>query len=149
MKNITILAGTLLFASLTSTCTLTMAQESQTTIKKAPIAKTSPSSGQEMFNEYCAVCHGKDAKGNGPATAALTVPPADLTTLEKRHGGVFPSHYVATVLQNGVQEAKAHGSKAMPVWGPLFGSISGGISSGLVQLRINNLTQYIESLQEK
>jgi mono/diheme cytochrome c family protein len=51
------------------------------TIKRVPIANTGSSSGKDMFDSYCAVCHGKDAKGNGPAATAMKTPPADLTTL--------------------------------------------------------------------
>ncbi len=47
--------------------------------------------GKVMFKQYCAACHGSDAKGHGPARAALKVPAADLTTLAKRHGGEFPT----------------------------------------------------------
>ena len=36
--------------------------------------------GKAMFKQYCAACHGMDAKGHGPARAALKVPAADLTT---------------------------------------------------------------------
>lgn len=149
MKSLATWAGVLLFALLFSTATLTMAQQSQTTIKKTPIQTTSAVSGEEMFNSYCAACHGKDAKGNGPATPALKVPPPDLTTLAQRHGGKFPADYVTTVLRNGVEEAKAHGSKDMPIWGPLFGSIAGGVASTEVTQRIYNLSHYIESLQAK
>jgi mono/diheme cytochrome c family protein len=150
MKSLATRAGVLLFALLFSTATLTMAQQSQTTVKKTTIPRTSAASGEEMFNTYCAVCHGKDAKGNGPAAAALKVPPDDLTTLAQRHGGKFPADYVATVLRSGVQEAKAHGSKDMPIWGPLFASLgNGSTASPEVAQRIHNLSQYIESLQAK
>src|SRR5208282_5758434 len=146
MKSLATRAGVLLLAFLFPTATLTMAQESQTTIKKTTIPRTSAASGAEMFNTYCAVCHGKDAKGNGPAAAALKVPPADLTTLAQRHGGKFPGDYVATVLRSGVQEAKAHGSKDMPIWAPLFASLgNGSVASPEVAQRIHNLSQYIES----
>ena len=117
------------------------------TIKKAPIEQTSPASGAEMFKAYCAVCHGKDAKGDGPAALDLKVQPPDLTTLAKRHDGKFPDSYVATVLRNG-PKAPAHGTPEMPVWGPLFSSISGG-DQGLVNLRISNLVSYLKSLQVK
>jgi len=56
-------------------------------IKQVPIANTPSSSGKDMFDTYCAVCHGKDAKGNGPAANAMKTPPADLTTLAKGNGG--------------------------------------------------------------
>lgn len=39
-------------------------------VKHISISKTSSTSGKEMFNTYCAVCHGLDGKGNGPATPA-------------------------------------------------------------------------------
>jgi len=37
-------------------------------------------SGQEIFNQHCAMCHGTDGRGNGPAAAALNPPPADFNT---------------------------------------------------------------------
>jgi mono/diheme cytochrome c family protein len=116
-------------------------------IKKAPIEQTSAASGAEMYKAYCAVCHGKDAKGDGPAAADLKVPPPDLTTLAKRHDGKFPDSYVSTVLRNGAK-APAHGTAEMPVWGPLFSTISGG-DQAQVTLRISNLTRYLKSLQVK
>jgi hypothetical protein len=42
----------------------------------------------------------------------------------------------------------AHGSKDMPIWGNLFWHMSQG-HEGEVQLRVANLTNYIESLQAK
>lgn len=123
-------------------CSNTQAQE----VKKEPIGMTSPASGSEMFNSYCAPCHGKDAKGNGPAATALKNPPANLTQLAKKNGGKFPADHVATVLRSGV--AGAHGSVDMPVWGPLFSTVSGKDQS-IVQMRISNLIHYLESVQEK
>jgi len=58
-------------------------QKPSVTVKHVPIAKTSATSGKEMFISYCAVCHGKDGKGAGPAVAALKATPADLTALAK------------------------------------------------------------------
>jgi len=119
----------------------------QTEIKHVPAVRTSASSGQEMFVNYCAVCHGKDGKGAGPATGALKVPPADLSVLSKNNGGKFPSAHVATVLREGL-ESKSHGSKEMPIWGPIFRQTSQGHVSE-VELRIANLSKYVESLQVK
>ena len=34
--------------------------------------------GADLYAENCAVCHGEDGEGNGPAAAGLEVPPADL-----------------------------------------------------------------------
>ena len=44
-----------------------------------PYAATSVEHGARLFAESCALCHGADGKGDGPAAAALTVRPADLT----------------------------------------------------------------------
>ena len=35
--------------------------------------------GATLFPEHCAVCHGTDARGDGPAAKTLPVPPANLT----------------------------------------------------------------------
>jgi mono/diheme cytochrome c family protein len=116
-------------------------------VQKAPIQPTSPASGKEMFEQYCAVCHGRDAKGNGPAASDLKTPPADLTTLTKRNGGKFPSDKVSTVLRFGVP-TKAHGTSDMPTWGPLFRRVSGS-DEAQVDMRISNLLHYLETLQQK
>jgi len=128
-------------------CSAGLLQAQEKTVKKAPIQNTSPVSGEEMFKTYCAACHGKDAKGAGPATPDLKTTPPDLTTLAKRHDGKFPEDYVTNVLRNGVK-APAHGSSDMPVWGPLFAKVSGEDQS-IVNMRISNLVRYLESLQAK
>ena len=120
------------------------AQDKQ--IKKAPIQPAPANSGSEMFKQYCAACHGTTGKGDGPAASALKQPPANLTTLTKRHDGKFPEDYVANVLRNGVK-APAHGDAEMPVWGPLFSSMDQ--NEAVVNLRIGNLTKYIKSIQAK
>ena len=118
----------------------------ETKIKKVPIKHTAADSGDEMYKEYCAACHGRTGKGDGPVVAALKTAPADLTMLARNHGGQFPAEHVQSVLSMGVVEA-GHGSKEMPIWGPLFGSIGGGVASPVVKLRIANLTDYIKSIQ--
>ena len=45
--------------------------------------------GASLYRAYCAVCHGEDAKGNGPMTKSLKSLPPDLTRLFARNGGVF------------------------------------------------------------
>ncbi len=124
----------------------TRAQDTAKTIKKEPIPMTSGASGEEMFNTYCAVCHGKSGKGDGPAASEFKTLPANLTILAKNNNGTFPEAYVAEVIRTGPREAKAHGSKDMPVWGKLFESMGDDAS---VKLRIHNLSSYIETLQAK
>lgn len=151
MKRIGLLAAILLASSgLVAWSNEAKAPAGQKKIKRVDIKGTSASSGQEMFKEYCAVCHGKEAKGNGPAASELKVRPPDLTTLAKRNDGKFPADRVVSILKFGA-EAPAHGQADMPIWGPLFKSLQGTASGGdaQVQQRIANLTHYLESLQAK
>jgi mono/diheme cytochrome c family protein len=127
------------------TCTTAAQDQTQKVIQHTTIKPTSPSSGEEMYKAYCAVCHGRDAKG--PAASALKVPPADLTQLSKNDGGKFPALKVTSAIR-GENDLPAHGSKEMPVWGSLFWNMSRGQESE-VQQRVANLTKYIESLQAK
>ena len=123
------------------------AQESKTTVKREAAPMTSPSSGKEMFMSYCASCHGKSAKGDGPASHALKQLPADLTTLTQRNGGKYPLNKVTAILR-GETQLMAHGDQEMPVWGPVFWRMSQGHEEQ-VQMRIANLNRYLESVQEK
>ena len=100
-----------------------------------------------MYNNYCAVCHGKDGKGNGPAADALKAAPSNLTTLSSKNGGKYPSMKVASIIR-GDDAVPAHGSKEMPVWGKLFYSMSEGHEAEVLQ-RVANLNHYVESLQTK
>src|ERR1035437_5872165 len=104
-------------------------------------------SGKQMFIQYCAACHGLDAKGNGPARASLKLPAADLTTLAKRHEGTFPEDFVIKVLQFG-PGFTAHGSSDMPTWGPIFRYMD-NYNQAAVQKRVKNLCNYLTSLQVK
>ena len=117
------------------------------TVKHVPITDAPSNSGKEMFNSYCAVCHGKDGKGNGPAAPAMKTPPTDLTLLAQKNAGKYPAAHVAAVIK-GQAITPSHGSQDMPVWGPLFSSISQGHESQ-VQQRTANLVAYIETLQAK
>ena len=96
---------------------------------------------------YCAVCHGRNGKGGGPAADALKVAPANLTLLSQKNNGKFPANHVTSILR-GEASLSAHGSQEMPVWGPIFWKMSHG-NAGEVQQRIANLSKYIESLQVK
>lgn len=116
-------------------------------VKHAPVPQTSAASGKQMFEAYCASCHGATGKGDGPAAGALKSLPADLTMLSEKSGGKFPTDRVYSILR-GQATVEAHGNRDMPVWGPVFWHMSQGRESE-VQQRIANLAHYIESLQAK
>ena len=100
-----------------------------------------------MFDTYCAVCHGKDAKGGGPAAAALKKAPADLTRISARNGGSFPDVNVKRFIE-GLDQVAAHGTRDMPMWGELFRSLDGASNSGFAQIRVQALNDYLKSLQQ-
>jgi mono/diheme cytochrome c family protein len=101
--------------------------------------------GEQIYKQYCAACHGADAKGNGPMAALLKTAPPDLTTLTRRHLGKFPYDYVSNVLEFG-PGVPAHGSSDMPTWGPIFRYYDKQ-NERVVQQRIRNLCNYLASLQ--
>jgi mono/diheme cytochrome c family protein len=119
-------------------------------IKEVPVRPTSAASGKQMFNTYCAVCHGTDGRGGGPASGALKDPPTDLRDLAKANGGKFPESHVYSILQFGI-ETPAHGSKDMPVWGPALRSLDQGNPMPEMQehQRLANLTIYLKSIQNQ
>ena len=122
-------------------------QDQPTKVERGTAPITSAASGQEMFMNYCASCHGRSGRGDGPAAGALKVAPANLTELAKKNGGKYPAMRVTTVL-SGQANLAAHGNTEMPVWGAVFRKMSGGHEAE-VQQRIANLNHYIESLQVK
>jgi len=100
--------------------------------------------GADLFRAYCASCHGIDAKGNGPAARALKAKVADLTVLAKNNRGTFPDARVRKVIM-GDDVIAAHGSREMPIWGPIFHQIEEDVDRGNV--RLENLVKYLESIQ--
>lgn len=104
-------------------------------------------SGPNNFKQYCAPCHGATGKGNGPAAKALKTPPADLTTITKRHNNQFPEDTIRAMIL-GEQALPSHGDREMPVWGPIFHDVSGKDAT-LYDRRMNNLLNYLRSIQVK
>ena len=120
--------------------------QSNTTVT-IPVKKTEATSGKKMFASYCAPCHGVDGKGHGPVGSSLKTPPFDLTMLSRKNDGQFPEKHVIEVLRFGV-DVPSHGSTTMPVWGPVLGSMS-NTNPTEKQLRINNLVDYLKTIQVK
>ena len=100
--------------------------------------------GRDNYVAYCAVCHGLDGTGNGPAAPAMKMPVADLTTIAKRHGGKFDAVDVEYIIKGtGKTESPAHGVEEMPIWGDVFRYDEKNVTV----LRIRNLVKYVESIQ--
>src|SRR5450432_498681 len=122
------------------------ASEQNKTVKEVPAQMTGSLDGQELYVHYCAVCHGTDAKGAGPAASALKKQPSDLTLLSRKNGGKFPALAVQMSIKgsNGVIE---HGTREMPMWVSIFSDMGRDRSMG--DMRVMALLKYVEHIQAK
>ena len=57
--------------------------------------------GTDAFKDYCAVCHGTSARGDGPLADKMKRRPPDLTVLATQNGGVFPAESTTFAETNG------------------------------------------------
>lgn len=137
----TVLLGALLFIICVASA------NDKPTVDQTQFPPTYIPSGEHMYKQFCAACHGVDAKGRGPTASLLKIPPPDLTTLAKRHEGKYPDAYVSDILLFG-PGVTAHGSTDMPTWGPMFLWLDKQNERAARQ-RIKNLSDYLASLQEK
>jgi mono/diheme cytochrome c family protein len=145
--------GSLLFLLALLTTLATLAAGSMSlddkakTQKETELERLIPSvKGPDLFHAYCASCHGQDAKGDGPVASALNSKVPDLTTIAKRNGGVFPDAKVRSIIA-GDESVVAHGSREMPIWGPIFHQIERDRDYG--NIRMKNLVEYLRSIQQK
>lgn len=106
-----------------------------------------PLDGAQIFRSYCATCHGADGKGQGPVASALKHPPSDLTLISRHNGGRFPRDRVKAIIAGQEQSISAHGSREMPVWGPVFHEVERDQDWG--EVRLENVTTFVQSLQQK
>ena len=120
--------------------------------------------GKSEFQSSCASCHGTDAKGKGPVSEQLKVPPSDLTMLAKNNNGVFPTNAVYETLY-GSKTIPAHGTREMPIWGerfnpivnlphnvdPFYWKLAGPEQSPevVVRMRILAVVDYLNRIQQK
>lgn len=103
--------------------------------------------GVALFKAYCAACHGTDAKGTGPMSEWLKVKTQDLTRISIRAGGKFPLARVQRIISGEDNINSGHGTRKMPVWGPIFSQVSGDQDWG--RMRVYNVAEFIQGLQQK
>ncbi|HWE48739.1 MAG TPA: cytochrome c [Bryobacteraceae bacterium] len=102
--------------------------------------------GPALYQAYCASCHGVDARGGGPMAPALKTSPSDLTRISARNGGMFPMARVSRIISGEESLPSGHGTRAMPVWGPIFSQVDADQDLG--RMRIDNLARYLRELQK-
>ncbi len=93
------------------------------------------------------MCHGSDGKGGGPMAQSLKVRSTDLTRIAARNRGNFPLTRIERIISGTEPVPSGHGTREMPVWGPIFSQIAWDQDLG--RLRIDNLAHYIKEMQEK
>lgn len=106
-------------------------------------------SGAELFQRFCASCHGSSGYGDGPVAPSLKVPVPDLTGLTQRAGGHFPVERVQMII-DGRAVLPTHGTRSMPVWGYEFEARVPPDQPGraTAQILIGRLVDYLSSIQK-
>lgn len=105
-------------------------------------------SGKQLYEQYCAACHGVSGMGDGPVSASLTVEVPDLTRYARRHGGKFDRDLVERII-DGRHVIAAHGTRTMPVWGEAFGIARRGDPDAerATRLVITRIADYLWQIQ--
>ncbi len=108
--------------------------------------------GRQEYKKTCAICHGDDAKGNGPFSVKLYKKPEDLTLMKMKNNGVFPFKRLYKII-DGRDSSSLHGSRTMPVWGDRYSAeswfeVSTHHSETLAIGKIFELLLYLESIQQ-
>jgi mono/diheme cytochrome c family protein len=104
--------------------------------------------GRTLYLRYCAACHGRDGRGDGPVAPALGEKPTDLTQLAAGHGGEYPLEDVVEAI-DGTRTVRAHGVSEMPVWGEVFRPDPAAPLDQQIEAggRVLGIARYLRSLQ--
>ena len=78
-----------------------------------------PPTGQGLYIQHCASCHGESGDGAGPLAQSLRRLPSDLRLIAKRNNGRFDESDVMGFI-DGKRHVAEHGPREMPVWGAVF-----------------------------
>lgn len=103
--------------------------------------------GARIFQNHCAACHGSDGRGHGPSASALKLAPANLTVISQRNSAKFPYQRVKDFIEGKEPGPLAHGTREMPIWGPIFHEIEADQDWG--EVKLDAVTRHIESIQQK
>ena len=86
--------------------------------------------GKKVYDTYCATCHGKQGKGDGPGAAALKPKPRDFT--DKNYMEKLKDDYLFKIISDG--GASVGKSPLMPAW-----------KTSIKKEDINNVIAYIRT----
>ena len=148
MRRLSIMLG----VAVAVTFALALPAEQGAEVQTAPLKWTQVmvSDGEALYAELCAVCHGAEAKGDGPAAAALAAAVPNLTMLALSYDGVYPMEEVEKAISR-EKGMLAHGTLDMPIWGRILEDSRPEYKmarrEAFANLRIHNLAIYLETLQ--
>ena len=74
-------------------------------------------SGEQLYQRFCAGCHGPTAHGDGRVARSLGVIVPDLTLLAQRNHGEFPQERIIKIIDGRIIIGKHNDDRTMPVWG--------------------------------
>jgi|ERR1019366_4366691 mono/diheme cytochrome c family protein len=119
-------------------------------ITSCPAEDLSRYDGAQLYQRFCASCHGIQGFGDGPVASSIKSMLPDLTRIAKRHGGAFPAAQLRRII-DGRDVQPAHGTREMPVWGYEFRRALASDSSGSQSADelIGRLVDYLRSIQSQ
>ena len=132
------------------TCILPLLLPALTACMPRAAAELTPADGRSLYEANCAACHGASGKGDGPVAATLETPPADLTRIAARRGGVWPVLEVMSIIDGYTQATNPRPD--MPVLseiseGPTVAFDSGNGLTTQVPARLLAVADYLETIQ--
>ncbi len=143
-------AGTVTVAVLlVALASVAWSQGTVTRLQMRPIASVN---GKDVYQAYCAYCHGDDLRGRGPGLGGTRMPTADLTTIALRNDGKFAAGDVEEKINRWkavprtMAEFNAHVAQPMPAFGPILAKLYPQEVRDRV-IRLSNLVSYIKSKQ--
>jgi mono/diheme cytochrome c family protein len=104
--------------------------------------------GPGLYKTYCATCHGREGRGDGPTAQFLRTVPPDLTLLARHNKGRYDGEKIHRII-DGRDPVKYHGGADMPLWGDAFKESREGYGEARVKERIDALVEHLRSLQQQ
>ncbi len=106
-------------------------------------------SGPQLYQQFCASCHGKAGEGDGPVAPFFKLLPPDLTLIARRSGGTFPTERIRRIV-DGRSILPPHGAREMPVWGMEFAWATDDplVGREVADAAIGRLVEYLRAIQK-
>jgi mono/diheme cytochrome c family protein len=105
--------------------------------------------GYAPYQQYCAVCHGVFADGQGLVVPILKEAPPNLRQLGARYGTPLARQKLARSI-DGSDPILSHGSREMPIWGTrLYQESPNPMPDFRQRGSLLTILDYLESIQEK